>query len=70
MEKIQRGYYGYKLQKKSYEEYQHDLKIQELKQLLKQRLCNIIEYYLSCILGWSFLAFIFIGSFIIASIAP
>lgn len=70
MEKLQQAYYGYEFKKKSYEEYKQDLKVQELKKLLKQRLGNIFEYYLPGILGFSFLFFILVGSYILACICP
>ena len=70
MEKLQQAYYGYEFKKKSYEEYKQDLKVQELKKLLKQRLGDIFEYYLSKILGFTFLMFILVGSYILACICP
>ena len=70
MEKLQQAYYGYEFKKKSYEEYKQDLKVQELKKLLKQRLGDIFEYYLSKILGFTFLMFILAGSYILACICP
>ena len=74
MEKLQQAYYGYEFKKKSYEEYKQDLKVQELKkllkQLLKQRLGDIFEYYLSKILGFTFLMIILVGSYILACICP
>ncbi len=68
--KSSQAYYGYELKKKSYEEYKQDLKVQELKKLLKQRLGDIFEYYLSKILGFTFLMFILVGSYILACICP
>ena len=70
MEKLQQAYYGYELKKKSYEEYKQDLKLQELKHLLKQRVGNIFDHYLSEILGFAFLVLILVGSYILACICP
>ena len=66
MGKHQQAYYGYELKEKSYEEYRQDVKVQHLKKRLKHNLGEILESHLPGLLGLLFLAFILVGSYILA----
>lgn len=56
------AYYGFKLQKKSYEEYKREQELQQLKKEFMSKLSNFLLDHL----GWFAGAFILLGSYLIS----